>query len=191
MANQAAVVIEKARLFNLATIDGLTGLIVHRHFQAKMEEEFRRAKRYQKDLSYLMTDIDHFKKFNDTWGHQIGDMVLREVAKIVRSCVRDTDVAARYGGEEFAVILPETDLDGAILFAERLREKVEAASFEGPEQDLKVTISIGVSSLPSHKAENALEMIKLADDALYVAKENGRNRVETPVEGVNNPEKKN
>ncbi|MGM0598464.1 MAG: diguanylate cyclase [Candidatus Rifleibacteriota bacterium] len=185
MANQAAVVIEKARLFNLATIDGLTGLIVHRHFQAKMEEEFRRAKRYEKDLSYLMTDIDHFKKFNDTWGHQIGDMVLREVAKIVSSCVRDTDVAARYGGEEFAVILPETDLEGAILFAERLREKVEVAGFEGPEHELKVTISIGVSSLPVHKADTALEMIKLADDALYVAKENGRNRVETP----NEPEK--
>ncbi|GAB4277462.1 MAG: hypothetical protein Kow0029_20140 [Candidatus Rifleibacteriota bacterium] len=190
MANQAAVVIEKARLFNLATVDGLTGLIVHRHFQSKMEEEFRRAKRYGKPLSYLMTDIDHFKKFNDTWGHQIGDMVLREVAKCVRACIRDTDTAARYGGEEFAVILPETDLEGSRLFAERLRQKVEEASFEGPKGRLKVTISIGLSSIPVHKAETALEMIKLADDALYVAKRNGRNRVETPIEGEENPNPK-
>lgn len=190
MANQAAVVIEKARLFNLATIDGLTGLVVRRHFQAKMEEEFRRAKRYGKHLSYLMTDIDHFKKFNDTWGHQIGDMVLREVAKCVQACARDTDIAARYGGEEFAVILPETELDGAMLFAERLRQKVEESSFEGPKGPLKVTISVGVCSLPVHTAETADEMIKLADDALYVAKENGRNRVETPVEGKSNPKPK-
>jgi diguanylate cyclase (GGDEF)-like protein len=178
MANQAAVVIEKSRLFNLATVDGLTGLVVHRHFQAKMEEEFRRAKRYGKPLSYLMTDIDHFKKFNDTWGHQTGDMVLREVAKIVRESARDTDIAARYGGEEFAVILPETDPDGAMLFAERLRQKVESAVFIGPKGDLKVTISVGVSSMPYTQPETPLEMIKMADEALYVCKRNGRNRVE-------------
>lgn len=187
MANQAAVVIEKARLFNLATVDGLTGLIVPRHFHSKMAEEFRRAKRYGKPLSYLMTDIDHFKKFNDTWGHQVGDMVLREVAKCVRFCVRETDIAARYGGEEFAVILPETDLDGAMLFAERLRLKVEESRFAGPKGELMVTISIGVSSIPVHTAETHLEMIKLADDALYVAKGNGRNRVEMPVKGQENP----
>jgi len=182
MANQAAVVIEKSRLYNLATIDGLTGLVVHRHFQAKMEEEFRRARRYGKHLSYLMTDIDHFKNFNDTWGHQVGDMVLREVAKIVRDSVRDTDVAARYGGEEFAVILPETDTDGAMLFAERIRQKVESADFPGPKGDLKVTMSVGVSSIPHNKPETPLEMIKLADEALYVCKHNGRNRVELAVD---------
>jgi diguanylate cyclase (GGDEF)-like protein len=137
-----------------------------------------------------MTDIDHFKKFNDTWGHQIGDMVLREVAKCVRACIRDTDIAARYGGEEFAVILPETDLEGSLLFAERLRQKVEESSFDGPKGPLKVTISIGLSSIPVHTAETSLEMIKLADDALYVAKRNGRNRVETPVEGEENPNPK-
>ncbi len=178
MANQAAIVIEKARLYNLATIDGLTGLVVHRHFQAKMEEEFRRARRYGKPLSYLMTDIDHFKKFNDTWGHQIGDMVLREVARIVRDSVRDTDIAARYGGEEFAVILPETETDGAVLFAERLRQQIETAAFPGPKGDLKVTISVGVSSLLHNQPESPLDMIKMADEALYVCKENGRNRVE-------------
>lgn len=178
MANQAAVVIEKARLYNLATIDGLTGLVVRRHFQAKIEEEFRRAKRYDKQLSYLMTDIDHFKKFNDTYGHQTGDMVLREVAAIVRKSVRDTDIAARYGGEEFCVILPETDVEGAMLFAERLRESVQNAVFTGPTGDLKVTISVGVSSIPTNNPDTATEMIKFADDALYVCKENGRNRVE-------------
>lgn len=178
MANQAAVVIEKSRLFNLATIDGLTGLVVHRHFQAKMEEEFRRARRYSKPLAYMMTDIDHFKKFNDTWGHQTGDMVLREVAKIVRDSARDTDIAARYGGEEFGVILPETDYDGAMLLAERLRARVENAVFKGPQADLKVTLSVGVSTMPKLQPENALEMIKFADDALYICKRNGRNRVE-------------
>ena len=176
MANQAAVVVEKARLFNLATVDGLTGLIVHRYFKSKMEEEFRRSKRYGKPLSYLMTDIDHFKKFNDTWGHQIGDMVLREVAKCVMATVRETDIAARYGGEEFAVILPETDLEGAMLLAERLRVAVEEAAFKGPKGDLKVTISLA-ELYPVHNAETTLEMIKQADDALYVAKRNGRNQV--------------
>lgn len=178
MANQAAVVIEKARLFNLATIDGLTGLVVHRHFQAKMAEEFRRARRYNKPLAYMMTDIDHFKKFNDTWGHQTGDMVLREVAKIVRDNARDTDTAARYGGEEFGVILPETDYEGAMLLAERVRSSVENAVFSGPQGGLKVTLSVGVSSIPRLQPESALEMIKFADDALYVCKRNGRNRIE-------------
>ncbi|MBF0499118.1 MAG: diguanylate cyclase [Candidatus Riflebacteria bacterium] len=177
MANQAAVVIEKARLFNLATIDGLTGLIVHRHFQAKIEEEFRRAKRYEKPLSFLMTDIDHFKKFNDTYGHQIGDLVLREVAKCVRAAIRDTDIAARYGGEEFAIILPETDEEGASLFAERLRQKIETSAFSSTKGDLKVTISLGLSSIPVNPPETAAEMIKLADEALYEAKHSGRNRV--------------
>lgn len=177
MANQAAVVIEKSRLFNLATIDGLTGLIVRRHFQSRMEEEFRRAKRYEKPLSFIMTDIDHFKKFNDTWGHQTGDMVLREVAKIVQATIRDTDVAARYGGEEFCVILPETDLEGGRLFAERLRQRVESAVFQGPKGDLKVTISLGLSALPYNYAETTVEMIKIADEALYEAKHAGRNQV--------------
>jgi diguanylate cyclase (GGDEF)-like protein len=194
MANQAAVVVEKARLFNLATVDGLTGLIVHRHFQAKLEEEFRRAKRYDKPLSYLMTDIDHFKKFNDTWGHQTGDMVLREVARCVRGAIRDTDIAARYGGEEFAIILPETDLEGAALFAERLRQKVESAVFAGPAGPLQVTISLGLSSVPHCQADTTLEMIKLADEALYSAKHAGRNRVgvapaapEAPASPENSP----
>ena len=178
IANQSAVVIEKARLYNLATIDGLTGLVVRRHFQAKIEEEYRRARRYSKPLAYLMTDIDHFKKFNDTYGHQTGDMVLREVARIVRDTVRDTDIAARYGGEEFAVILPETEPEGAMLLAERLRQKVESAVFSGPTGDLKVTISVGVCTMPVNQPESATEMIKMADEALYVCKRNGRNRVE-------------
>lgn len=185
MANQAAVVIEKARLYNLATVDGLTGLVVRRHFQSKMEEEFRRARRYNKSLSYLMTDIDHFKKFNDTYGHQTGDAVLREVAKIVRKSVRETDIAARYGGEEFCVILPETEPEGAVQFAERLRQSVEAATFIGAQgEELKVTISIGVSSIPYTNPETADDMIKLADDSLYVCKKNGRNRVELAHPGV-------
>ena len=105
-------------------------------------------------------------------------MVLREVAKIVRDSARDTDIAARYGGEEFGVILPETDYEGAMLLAERLRARVENAAFDGPQGDLKVTLSVGVSTMPKLQPETALEMIKFADDALYICKRNGRNRVE-------------
>ncbi len=178
LANQAAVVIEKARLYNLATVDGLTGLVVRRHLESRMEEEFRRAARYKTPLAYIMTDIDHFKKFNDTYGHQIGDLVLKEVATLVREVVRETDVAGRYGGEEFGVLLTETEPDGAMQFAERLRAAVESAVFESEAGDLKVTISVGVCAIPANNPKSIAEMIKMADSALYVCKRNGRNRVE-------------
>lgn len=189
MASQIALTIEKARLYELSITDGLTKLFVHRYFQVALSNELKRAKRYGSCVSLILMDIDHFKKFNDTWGHQTGDMVLREVAKIVRCTIRDTDVAARYGGEEFCVILPETDLEGGRLFAERLRQKVESSIFPGPKGDLKVTISLGLSALPYNYAETTVEMMKIADEALYEAKHAGRNRVgvsnvtEPPAEG--------
>lgn len=178
IAQQAASIIENARLYRLATIDGLTDLYVHRHFQIRLEEELRRAKRYDKHLSLMLTDIDHFKVFNDTYGHQTGDIVLQAVARVLKETVRDIDLPARYGGEEFTVILPETDIEGATILAERLRRKVETLRVPTEEfGELSVTISIGLACIPNLQVEERKELIEFADLALYRSKENGRNQV--------------
>ncbi|GAB4270135.1 MAG: hypothetical protein Kow0029_06720 [Candidatus Rifleibacteriota bacterium] len=175
LAQQAAMAVEHARLYELAITDGLTKLFIHRYFQARLEEELIRAKRYHTACSLILFDIDHFKKFNDTYGHQQGDIVLMEVAKLIKLTVRDTvDIPARYGGEEFAIILPETDAKGALLVAERLRKTVEAFDFPGQEQALKVTISLGVATFPDHASVKNV-LIKKADLALYECKNRGRN----------------
>lgn len=175
LAQQAAMAVEHARLYELAITDGLTKLFIHRYFQARLEEEMVRAKRYHTACSLILFDIDHFKKFNDTYGHQQGDIVLIEVAKLIKLAVRDTvDIPARYGGEEFAIILPETDAKGALLVAERLRKTVEAFDFPGQEQALKVTISLGVATFPDHASVKSV-LIKKADMALYECKNRGRN----------------
>jgi len=181
IAVQAANVIENARLYREATVDGLTNLYVHRHFQKRLAEEMYRTKRYKKDLSLLMTDIDHFKKFNDTYGHQTGDLVLKSVAKIIQDTVRDIDIPARYGGEEFIVILPETDAKGAFMLAERIRTTIESTKFNTPQGELSVTLSIGVSSFWEAGVDDKEEFIKTADIALYKAKENGRNQTQIYV----------
>lgn len=175
LAQQAAMAVEHARLYELAITDGLTKLFIHRYFQARLEEEIVRAKRYHTACSLILFDIDHFKKFNDTYGHQQGDVVLIEVAKLTKQTVRETvDIPARYGGEEFAIILPETDAKGAHLVAERLRKTVEAYDFPGQEKALKVTISLGVSTFPDHASVKSV-LIKKADMALYECKGRGRN----------------
>lgn len=175
LAQQAAMAVEHARLYELAITDGLTKLFIHRYFQARLEEEMVRAKRYHTACSLLLFDIDHFKRFNDTYGHQQGDIVLIELAKLIKLAVRDTvDIPARYGGEEFAIILPETDAKGALLVAERLRKTVEAHDFPGQEQALKVTISLGVATFPDHASVKNV-LIKKADMALYECKNRGRN----------------
>jgi len=177
LAAQAAVAINNAKLYELAITDGLTKLYIHRYFQARLEEEIVRARRYGSKLSLVMFDIDHFKSFNDTYGHQQGDIVLVEVAKLIKNTIRSNiDIAARYGGEEFAIVLPETDSEGARIFAERLRKTVEAHKVPGQKEYLQVTISLGVSTYPDHAKERLL-LIKKADDALYASKEGGRNRV--------------
>jgi diguanylate cyclase (GGDEF)-like protein len=175
LAQQAAMAVEHARLYELAITDGLTKLFIHRYFQARLEEELVRAKRYHTACSLILFDIDHFKKFNDTYGHQQGDIVLIEVAKLMKLTVRDTvDIPARYGGEEFVIILPETDAKGALLVAERLRKTIEAFDFPGQEQSLKVTVSLGVSTFPDHASTKSV-LIKKADLALYECKNRGRN----------------
>lgn len=177
LTSQAAMAIDNTRLFTLAITDGLTGLYMVRHFKNRMEEEIKRARRYSGIFSILFMDIDHFKIFNDTYGHQQGDIVLKGFADIMRECVRtDIDIPARYGGEEFIILLPETDCKGALKCAERLRLMIEEHNFPGQEEALHVTTSIGISEYPKH-SEKLMDLIKQSDTALYYAKEHGRNTV--------------
>jgi diguanylate cyclase (GGDEF)-like protein len=183
LINIATLSLENAKLFKkvefMANVDGLTKLYTHRYFQEFLSEELARATRYKRPLSIVMSDIDHFKKFNDTYGHQTGDLVLERTAKIFKASVRNkVDLVARYGGEEFIAVLPETDMKQAFVVAERLRRSVEAAEYISDKgEKLKVTISLGISTFPFHATEK-IDLIKKADTALYYAKENGRNQVQ-------------
>ena len=169
---------EKNRqLLEIANRDGLTGLYNHLYFQESISNDVQRALRYNESLSLVMLDIDHFKKFNDTYGHQTGDMVLRTLGRIIQSFKRESDLASRYGGEEFAILLYHTVIADAQVVAERLRKTVEQYCFESEGIILSVTISLGVSSLPCKEIANSKTMIDLADKALYQAKSQGRNRV--------------
>jgi diguanylate cyclase (GGDEF)-like protein len=180
MVESASVALTRSMLYlkmeKLATTDGLTGLNNHRTFQEIAAREFERAKRHGRPLSMLLTDIDHFKNFNDTYGHPVGDLVLREIAGCIRSAVRATDFPARYGGEEFAVVLPETEEQGAMAIAERIRQTVEAKIIESGQNMLRVTISIGCVTFPTYGTTQQ-EIIDCADKALYASKKGGRNRV--------------
>ena len=176
MVNQAAIVLDNTKLFKLAITDGLTGLYLVRHFKNKLASEEKRARRYNKIFSILFFDIDHFKKFNDTYGHHIGDEVLKQVARIFKNSLRDEiDVAARYGGEEMIALLPETDIKGAYIVAERLRNAVANHEFTGYKTPLHVTISIGISEFPRSDLSSD-GLIRKADTALYRSKEGGRNK---------------
>ncbi len=169
---------EKNRqLQELANRDGLTGLYNHRFFQEVVHRDFQKAVRYHENISCIMFDIDHFKKFNDTYGHQTGDMVLNTLGNVISEIMRDTDLSARYGGEEFALILYHTDNTDVNIFAERLRIAVEEKKFKKDNLALRVTISIGVASYPHDEISDANKLIECADKALYRAKESGRNRV--------------
>lgn len=160
------------KLQSLAITDGLTGLKNHRAFQDFLEQEFQRAVRYGSPLSLILMDVDKFKQYNDTFGHQAGDEVLKRVAEILLSNARQTDFVARYGGEEFVVVLPNTDSDDALCVAERFRSAIEQA-----EWSLRpITGSFGVATL-TDAVQNRQELIEQADQALYQAKHGGRNRV--------------
>lgn len=166
-------------LLKEAITDGLTGLYDHKYLMLKLEEDIERSKRYLRPLSLLMIDIDHFKKYNDAFGHPAGDRVLIELARVFRQFSRRVDTIARYGGEEFVMILPETKKEGAIVLAERLRKHVEKMKFgEGENRD--ITISIGVSFFDGFNTEFTKgDFVDMVDEALYKAKSRGRNRVES------------
>ncbi len=168
---QKALLEANNQLEALATHDALTGAKNRRAFSEKLDEEWSRARRYGTPLSLVMLDVDKFKLYNDSFGHPAGDEVLKRVARVLMAAVRGTDFLARYGGEEFVLILPNTDADGAMILAQRLRQKIESA----PWKERQVTASLGVTSiLPEHKV--APDLISAADAALYYSKENGRNR---------------
>ena len=185
LASHASTALSKAKLYEKSITDGLTKLFIHVYFQNKLEEEIKRANRYHTKLSLLMLDIDHFKKFNDTYGHQQGDNILVNTAALIKDSIRDVDVACRYGGEEFSVIMPETDHDGAFILAERLRKKIESHEFSNIKDNsiLHVTVSIGISTFP-FDAITKDELITKADQALYTAKGCGRNRVIVSYKGT-------
>ncbi|HEU0186709.1 MAG TPA: diguanylate cyclase [Gallionellaceae bacterium] len=164
-------------LADLAMRDGLTKLLNHRTFYTLLEKEVARAQRYEKPLSLLMLDIDHFKRVNDTYGHVAGDMILAGLSSVISSQVRNVDSVCRYGGEEISVILPETALETAMQMAERIRSATDGHRFDiGEEQSIGITVSLGVASLPPHET-SVEKLVAAADKALYEAKEGGRNRV--------------
>ena len=172
---QMGVALESALFFESSITDDMTKLFNKRYLMTRLNTEIERAKRNIEPLSFVIFDVDHFKQFNDKYGHQTGDLVLKEVARVTKNFCRAYDVAARYGGEEFVLILPKTDEAGAIYLAERLRKKIEEITLSWKNETLKVTVSLGASVMPIHAAD-ADELISLADKALYFAKRTGRNR---------------
>jgi diguanylate cyclase (GGDEF)-like protein len=166
------------KLRELASRDGLTGLYNHRFFQEALDLELARAQRYGRAVALVLFDIDHFKKINDTYGHPSGDVVLANLSKAVQILVRTSDVVARYGGEEFAIVLPETDIEGATILAERVRRVIENMEFLAKGTKIKATVSLGVTSYkPGARIVEKANMVAVADKALYISKQSGRNKV--------------
>jgi len=182
IANMGSLALQNAlfheELERLSVTDRLTELYNHGYFQQRLEEELRRAERFGHRLSLIMLDIDNFKDFNDAYGHPKGDRVLKTVAMIMKENMRDMDIAARYGGEEFCAVLPETDLAGAAVVAERIRRQVERQLFVGDKElpSVRKTVSLGVATFPDN-ASTQSQFIEKADQALYRAKHAGKNQV--------------
>lgn len=181
IASIASNALSRAHMYQqmerLATIDGLTQIPNHRHFQTLVTQQIETASRYGQTASLMLFDIDHFKSFNDTYGHPVGDLVLKEVARCVQGAVRSSDIVARYGGEEFVVFMPMTDSDNAMQSAERVRAAVEAMGIPHESgKTLKVTISIGVCTFPD-LCDSKQGLIDNSDKAMYYSKKSGRNRV--------------
>lgn len=166
------------QLKEMAFRDGLTGLFNHRYFKDLMARELNRSERYNNSLSFMMLDLDDFKKINDKFGHPVGDIVLQEVSKAIQHSIRACDIAARYGGEEFIVVLPETILKEAMVVAERLRRTVEDLTITADNHSINVTISVGLTSyIVTKNKKKQSDIISEADSALYHAKKNGRNQI--------------
>lgn len=189
VATLASLAVANRRMYDhmerMATTDGLTGLLNHRTFQERCADALKRSARYGRPCSLFLTDIDHFKNVNDTYGHPVGDEVIRRVSAVLASHARTTDVVARYGGEEFACVMEETDAPGAMLLADRVREAVQREIVKSDMGPLSVTLSLGVAQYPLHGTTKQ-QLIERADQALYAAKHGGRNRcvmAQPPDEG--------
>jgi two-component system cell cycle response regulator len=168
------------RIMHLANTDYLTGVLNRRAFMERMEGEINRSVRNKKEISIILMDIDHFKKVNDKFGHQVGDLVLQKFTERVLMASRSYDFVGRYGGEEFIVGLPETNMEQSLLIAERMRQNIEEMQLtfpDNPQVALRITASFGITSCVIESFEKIDSVIKLADDALYRAKTEGRNRV--------------
>ena len=164
-------------LLDIATRDKLTGLFNRHGFENLFSKEYERCVRYKQSACIILFDIDYFKQVNDTYGHQAGDQVLSVMAQECKAALRKSDIIGRYGGEEFIVFLPESNCDGAMNVAEKLRKSIESCDITTSGGDVRVTISIGVSCFDSNVDTSSEQLIKKADTALYSAKENGRNQV--------------
>lgn len=165
-----------ARLQHLSINDSLTKTYNRRYFMSRYLEEFERAKKFNFNLSFLMIDIDYFKNINDTYGHLVGDAVLREVASLIKENTRQIDLVARYGGDEFSVILPEVDKAGAIMVAERISSRISRERIKAFDESLDMNVSVGVANFPQNTLYSDV-LMETADKALYKAKLSGRNRV--------------
>ncbi len=173
---------EHQEVERLSVTDPLTGVNNFRHLTTMLARELERASRFGHPLGVLMLDIDRFKPVNDIHGHAAGDAVLRELARRVQECVREVDTVARYGGEEFALLLPETDVEGASKLAQRVLTAIRSEVFHLPDgPDIVITASMGVASFPDH-GSTATDVMRAADDALYRAKTGGRDRVEVAAQ---------
>jgi diguanylate cyclase (GGDEF)-like protein len=172
VADQAAVAVNKAQLWDMAVTDSLTGLYVRRYFMVKLQEEIHRAERYNKVISVIMADLDGFKNINDTFGHDAGDRALEAISYLLKKNIRDVDAIARYGGEEFVILVPDADKDAAFGLAERLREEVAKVKLDNMSP---ITVSLGIATFPTDGTD-VEDLIRKADAAMYAAKRAGRNK---------------
>ena len=162
-------------IYRLMTVDGLTQIFNRRYFNEALEREVNRSKRYSRVLSLIAFDLDHFKAINDTYGHLVGDSVLRLIASAVKPRLRREDIFARTGGEEFAVLLPEIGMEGALVTAEKVRSIAQSTPLKHEHEQIRCTVSLGVATLLDDATPE--ELYKRADERLYEAKQSGRNRV--------------
>lgn len=172
--NRLQIQAANQQLHEISRTDGLTGLLNRKTWELDAEQEYKRFKRHEHPCSLVMFDIDHFKNINDSYGHPAGDEVIRQTAAAVKSCIRDIDIAGRYGGEEFTIVLSDTDTEGALVVAERIRNKIQELTVHYEDFAIQFTVSLGVALLTQQMA-NRTAWIDCADKALYQAKKNGRN----------------
>ncbi len=182
LSNQLALGLQRISLYRQvqesASHDGLTGLMVRRYFQERLAGEVEGALRRGSSVAFLMVDLDRFKGVNDSYGHLVGDVVLREIARIIRGAVREMDLVGRYGGEEFAVALPDADEETGMQIAERIRAAVQDAAIRAYDEEVRITVSVGLALCPKHAAAPG-QLVEQADRAMYRAKGLGRNRTVT------------